>query len=180
MGFTSFLPLPNPAAAGVMGLGTCYPPPTRWEQPAVHDRLAQVGCRFGRSSQPELETSVSYLLLTTVQAQVHITFPVPFSFSSPCSLVQQVGPTRVRPVCVSTGRLTAAPHIRIAPDARAVKDASFQRRFRRKQDSGSGNASFQSTARSEDVTVVTVALLATKYPPRGNISGHFGGFYPPN
>lgn len=58
---------------------------------------------FGRSSPISRETSVSCLLVTTVQARVHITFPVPFTSATFPFLAHGIG-TDSRQPCVLAHR----------------------------------------------------------------------------
>lgn len=56
----------------------------------MDDTQLQAPCRFGRSSPVARETSVSCSIVTTVQTNVHVAFPVPFTFPSSRSLALRV------------------------------------------------------------------------------------------
>src|SRR5437867_3639996 len=56
-------------------------------------------------------------------------FPYPMPRQPSRVLFVGLGLTRVSLVCLRTGCLTAAPHPRITPDARAVEVTSFQTWF---------------------------------------------------
>lgn len=83
MGFTSFPTVPvRPARPDETGLGTFSPPCVYWERTGVDDPQFR-HVPFGSSSPANRETSVSWSLITTVQANVHMTFPIPFTPASP-------------------------------------------------------------------------------------------------
>src|SRR5438034_11374419 len=86
-----------------MGLGTLYPPEVMWERCAVHDRRIQTSCLFGHSSPLAGETSVSCLIVTTVQARVHITFPMPFTPATFPRLVRGIGTDSRQPCVLAHG-----------------------------------------------------------------------------
>ena len=56
-----------------------------------HDRQFLTCCRFGYSSPPKREASVSCLMVTTVRARVHNMFPVPFTLAILLLLARRIG-----------------------------------------------------------------------------------------
>ena len=103
MGLTSFLFVPSSVDTEQMGLGTLYPPQivlgTNAEsRPAIPDLMP-----FGRSSPPRRETSVSCLMVTTVQTRVHSMFPVPCTLAIFLLLARRIG-TGLRPSYVLAHR----------------------------------------------------------------------------
>ena len=95
-GDTSGLPrfprCPIRPAGQTMGLGTFYPPRVRREQAEVNDPQLQTRCRFGPSSPVSRETRVSWIIVTTVQANVHLCFPYPLP-RHPLTVLLDVSPT---------------------------------------------------------------------------------------
>lgn len=74
-----------------MGLGTLYPPQIVLEtnaesRPDIPDLMP-----FGRSSPPKRETSVSCLMVTTVQTRVHCMFPIPYTLALLLLLARRIG-----------------------------------------------------------------------------------------
>lgn len=116
------------------GLGTFYPPhalgnPLQW--------MTNNGLRDAFWLQLlhlHEETSVSCLLLTTVQSNVHIYFPYPLPWRASTVLLSRLGclyKQLMRARSLShAARLTIAPHPPITRDARTVRVTSFQRWFR--------------------------------------------------
>lgn len=81
------------------------------------------------------ETSVSCLLLTTVQSNVHMCFPYPLTSAFVDSLVQSIGRSSqiacAQKACgLHAECLTAASHPAITRDARAVEVTPFRKWFR--------------------------------------------------
>lgn len=134
MGFTSFLKVPIRMADPMKGLGTFYPPHV------LGNPLQCMTCNGLRDAfWPQLlhlheETSVSCLVLTTVQSNVHIYFPYPLPWRASTDLFSRLGRFYKRLVRVRslshTARLTVAPHLPITRDARTVRVTSFRRWFR--------------------------------------------------
>lgn len=134
MGFTSFLKVPIRMADPMKGLGTFYPPHV------LGNPLQWMTCNGLRDAfWPQLlhlheETSVSCLLLTTVQSNVHIRFPYPLPWRASTVLFSRLDRFRKQLVRVRSlshaARLTVAPHPPITRDARTVRVTSFRRWFR--------------------------------------------------
>lgn len=116
------------------GLGTFYPPHV-----LGNPLQSMTGNGLRGAFWPQLlhlhgETSVSCLLLTTVQSNVHIRFPYPLPWRASTVLFSRLGCfykllVRVRSL-PHAARLTIAPHLPITRDARTVRVTSFQRWFR--------------------------------------------------
>ena len=134
MGFTSFLKVPIRMADPMKGLGTFYPPHVLGNPLQCMTSNGLRGAFWPQLLHLHEETSVSCLVLTTVQSNVHIRFPYPLPWRASTVLFSRLGCfykllVRVRSF-PHAARLTIAPHLPITRDARIVRVTSFRRWFR--------------------------------------------------
>ena len=113
-----------------MGLGMFFPPHVQWERIAVHDMRFQTCCLLAVAPRMARETSVSYLIVTTVLSNIHMCFPYPLPRHSLTVLFGQLAALASGLCACRAGCLTVAPHTTITRDARTVGVTSFQKWFR--------------------------------------------------
>jgi hypothetical protein len=166
MGLTSFPSVPIWLASQTMGLGTLYPPEVVWERCVVHDKHILTSCLLATALSQGRKQALAVLFLRRFRREFTLHFPYPLPRQPLYFLLVELGLTRVSPACLRTGCLTAAPHPRIAPDARTVKVTSFQTWFLRKQDTESGNALYAAKAAASHLQTFTFqcGISTTKIP----------------
>lgn len=110
-----------------MGLGTLYPPPVvAWNESKHMTVDSLTGCLLATAPLPKEGDKRKLCNFQDGSDEDSLTFPVPYTSASPNSLVMLVGHAHAYPVCLRTGRLTAASHPLITQDACAVKVTPFQ------------------------------------------------------
>ena len=113
-----------------MGLGMFFPPHAQWERIAVHDKRFLTCCLLAVAPRIDRETSVSYLIVTTVLTNIHLCFPYPLPRHPLTVLFSQFAALASGLCACRAGCLTVAPYTPITRDARTVEVTSFQKWFR--------------------------------------------------
>jgi hypothetical protein len=130
IGLTSFPKVPCRSADRQMGLGTHYPPDvSRGIETKCMTLVSRTSCLLATAPSIRKTQALAVQSSQRFKREFTLHFPYPIRHRPTAACSADLGRTRARLVCLRTGRLSAASHPRIAPDARAVDDTRFHAWF---------------------------------------------------